>query len=97
MFIFGRNILLGTLLGFTIRKSIKIILFLIGLLLIIIIVLSKYDILIIQWPQIQLFNNKIMVQYDFYQLLNRVYLWFSNSIPVTGSFGLEFVIGLKRG
>jgi len=101
MFLFSRNILIGTLLGFligfTIKKSIKIILFGIGLILIIMIVLSKYDVLVIQWSQIEMFYNNFITRYDFNELLNRVYLWFGNSIPVAGSFGFGFLIGLKTG
>lgn len=100
-FLFGKQILFGTflgfLIGFTIKKSLKILLFAAGVIFIIMIFLSKEDLLVIKWSRFEEIYNNFINTYDFSAIINKIYNWFSESITVTGSFGVGFFIGLKTG
>ena len=100
--LFGKKLafgaFLGFLIGFAIKKSIKIGLFVAGILLIFLVFLSEYNIIIINWDYLKELYQNFVKGISFKSgYLSQTLNWFKSSIPTTGGFAVGFFSGLKIG
>lgn len=98
----GGQIALGTLIGiavgFTIKKTLKLGLVLVGLLVLVALALQQYDVIVINWTTLeQLYNDSIQQSGGLFVMLRQWAESIGSLIPVAGSFVVGFLIGMRLG
>ena len=78
--------------GYAIKKFVKIAIFICGLLFVLFQLFSHYEILTINWVNIQLLAENI-IHKDFNNLIPIL----TSHLPATGGFLVGFTLGLKKG
>lgn len=100
--IIGMELGLGGILGFSIgyffKKSLKIILFALGLVTFILLLLSQFNYINIQWEHIEAAYSSAMAGTGgSKEILNNISLWLKDRIPLGGGLLVGFFAGLKIG
>lgn len=98
----GMELGLGGILGFSIgyffKKSLKIILFAAGLITFILLLLSQFNYINIQWEHIEAAYSSTMASTGgSKEILNTITIWLKERIPLGGGLLIGFFAGLKMG
>lgn len=94
----GLGVLLGLAVGYLAKKALKVLLVLTGVLLIILITLQNFDLIQINWANIEaLYNSTVQHQGGIIGILRDWAEEMQKNLPVAGSFLIGFLVGLKLG
>ena len=89
--------LLGLAVGFTAKKTLKLLLVVVGVLLVANIALYRLGFITIHWPVIETWWETLVDGEGLSELSSSWLSWFTGSIAVSGSFVGGFIIGLRWG
>jgi len=90
--------LLGLLIGYAIKKIVKVVMIILGLLAIVFLAAQHYELITINWETIETAYNQYMQSVSgFRGLMEDVIAFFKPNIAAAGSFTAGFVVGLKWG
>lgn len=92
------GVLLGLAIGFLAKKTLKILLILLGVLVLTGVALERMDVITIHWGNIEASYNAFLASSGgIGVMLQRWVTNFGGLIPVAGSFVVGFALGLKLG
>ncbi len=90
--------LIGIAIGFTFKKSIKLLLVLLGFTAVILLLLEDIGVIAISWESVEtIYETHVEEQGGLGQMFQQIVQWFSRSIPLGGSFVAGFFAGFKMG
>lgn len=100
--VFSGQIALGTLIGvavgFTIKKSFKLFLIILGSASLFLIFLEQMEFITISWQNIESWYTALMEDSGGFQnILNHFIQWIASRLHVGGSFAAGFLVGFKLG
>lgn len=94
----GLGGILGFAIGYFFKKSLKIVFFVLGFMTLILVLLSQFDFINIQWDLIEsTYSSAVEGTGGSRELLDSISLWLTDRIPLGGGLVIGFFAGLKMG
>jgi len=94
----GLGVVMGFAVGFVLKKSLKMALFLVGTIVLLQVLLTQFGFVTIHWDKIQAsYDSAVATTGGGKGIIDSVLAWLSNSIAIGGGLAVGFFAGLKMG